>query len=386
MTAKKIIGKIHLWLGLSSGLVVFIVAVTGCIFCFEEELFNIFHRKLVYCEMPANNTTVLPVSALKDAAEKALGEKINALNIYSEKNRAAEFEVFRYDEKEAAKGIWATAGEYWKRVYVNPYNGQVNGIIDLKYEFFLTVRAIHQHLYLNSGIGSIIVGTSTIIFIVLLISGMVLWWPRNKAAAKQRFAFRWKSSTQWKRKNYDLHNILGFYMLLFGLFIALTGIVWSFDWWEKIVYRMIDGKVIEFELPQNPHPVVVTSASADIIEKVTAEMKHKRPQYHRIYLSGNEENNTLTAAVEFKDNKLWTPYDYHQYELSTGKEFGQLLHKDKTTGQKWRNSNYDLHTGKSLGYAGMIIAFFTSFIIASLPVTGFYIWWGRRKKIMPVKK
>jgi uncharacterized iron-regulated membrane protein len=58
--------------------------------------------------------------------------------------------------------------------------------------------------------GTYVVGIPVIIFLIMLITGIVLWWPKNKAARKQRFRFQWKDTTQWKRKNYDLHNILGF--------------------------------------------------------------------------------------------------------------------------------------------------------------------------------
>lgn len=388
MTLKKVIGKIHLWLGLSSGLVVFIVAITGCIFAFEEELFNVLHRKLVYVEPPVADTVKpLQVSVLQDIAHKALGggDTVTLINIYPERDKAWEFDVFKYDAAKSARSFWDHAGLYWKKVYMDPYTGKVNGVKDMQYEFFVTVRSIHQNLFISHAIGSFIVGTSTIIFVVLLISGLFLWWPRNKAAARQRIAFRWKSTTTWKRKNYDLHNIIGFYILFFGLFIGLTGIVWSFDWWEKTVYRMLDGKVVKFKLPQNPHPSPAKYEATAILDVVAEKIRKENPSYYRIFLSKNIATNTLSAGANFKDHSLWTAYNYYVYELSTGNGFGNLLQKDKTPGQKWRNSNYDLHTGKTLGYAGMTLAFCTSLIIASLPITGFYIWWGRRKKKTRVK-
>jgi uncharacterized iron-regulated membrane protein len=42
--------------------------------------------------------------------------------------------------------------------------------------------------------------------------------------------------------------------------------------------------------------------------------------------------------------------------------------------------NYDIHTGAIIGLPGKILAFFASLIVASLPITGFYIWWGRKQK------
>jgi uncharacterized iron-regulated membrane protein len=42
--------------------------------------------------------------------------------------------------------------------------------------------------------------------------------------------------------------------------------------------------------------------------------------------------------------------------------------------------NYDIHTGAILGLPGKFLAFFASLICASLPVTGVYVWWGRKNK------
>ncbi len=75
--------------------------------------------------------------------------------------------------------------------------------------FFDFVLAGHRWLWLPSyEVGHTIVNYATLIFIISLITGLVLWWPKNKAAAKQRFRFKWKPGTKWRRKNYDVHNVL----------------------------------------------------------------------------------------------------------------------------------------------------------------------------------
>lgn len=377
MTFKKVARVIHLWLGLASGLVVFIVSITGCIFAFEEELFHLFHRRLVYAGAPAH-AAVLPASLLKARAQEALGsaDTINAVNVFGDPGMAYEFNVFQ-GSHQADDGLFEHPGLNWKRVYVNQYTGEVNGVFDMEWEFFITVRAIHQNLLLDPQIGSPIVGSATIIFMVLLLSGLVLWWPQNKAAARQRFRFKWKETTRWKRRNYDLHNIPGFYVLVVGLFLGLTGIVWSFQWWENTVYRMLDGQVVQFKLARNPNPGGAHHAT--LLDRKLEALRSVYPDYKRIYLSEISSTNTLLAAVNRPGKDLWTHYDYHQYDLTTGREYDRLLHNSKTRGQKWRNSNYDLHTGKTLGLPGMILAFAASLVCASLPVTGTIIWWGRKK-------
>ncbi|QPH39962.1 PepSY-associated TM helix domain-containing protein [Pedobacter endophyticus] len=381
MTVKKAIGKIHLWLGLASGLVVFIVSITGCIFVFEKELFAVFNRELVDVHLPKNAKT-LSLTALQKTAQQALGvaDTVTRVTMYGQPERAWEFDAFNVDKKKASRGFWAATGVRWKRAFVNPYTGKVNGVIDLRYDFFTTIRAIHQHLYLNARIGSLIVGSATLIFVVMLLSGLFLWWPKNRAAAKQRFSLKWKATTRWKRKNYDLHNVLGFYILVFGLFIALTGMVWSFTWWENTVYKMFDGRINKVELLPNPNQPPIKHQQANVLDLAAQKLTTQNPSYHSIFLSINKSANMLVTVANFKDNSLWSGYNYYLFDLTTGKQYADLLQKNKTIGQKWRNSNYDLHTGKTLGYAGMTMAFCVSFICASLPVTGFYIWWGRKRK------
>ncbi len=86
-------------------------------------------------------------------------------------------------------------------------------------DFFRVVIDGHFYLWLPPKVGQPIVASATLIFVVLLITGVILWWPKNKAARKQRFKV--KFNAKWRRTNYDLHNVLGFYMSWVIIFIAL---------------------------------------------------------------------------------------------------------------------------------------------------------------------
>ena len=78
--------------------------------------------------------------------------------------------------------------------------------------------------------------TATLVFLVMLISGLILWWPKNKKATKQRFSIKWNA--RWRRKNYDLHNVLGFYATWIAIILAVTGLVWGFEWFAQGYYRL----------------------------------------------------------------------------------------------------------------------------------------------------
>ncbi|MFB9079605.1 PepSY-associated TM helix domain-containing protein [Flavobacterium procerum] len=378
MTFKKLILKIHLWLGLASGLIVIILGITGCLYVFEEELRPVVHD-YYYADEIKNEK--LPISRLIQIA-KETNQKTNpkqslsGCKIINSDDRTVMIWFFEELDKDA---FW-----YWNRyqstyLYLNPYSGKVQQQEEYNFEFFVFVRMMHQTLCLNSNIGDPIVGTATIIFIISLITGLVLWWPKNKQAAKQRFWFRWKDTTQWKRKNYDLHNILGFYSMLFALIIALTGLVWAFESYDKGVQWIFNGgKTFERPEPLVSDTTKYTKNTAT--DKIFASIKKSYPDAKSYFMFLPKENDSLrtfNTFIRFENRFDDTAEEFDQY---TGKKLKTTTYQDKNNGEKFRFINYDLHVGSILGFPGKVLAFFASLICASLPITGFYIWWGRNNK------
>src|SRR5690606_5921797 len=89
---------------------------------------------------------------------------------------------------------------------------------------------------LDISIGRPIVGVATIIFLILSITGIVLWFPNKKLKKlkwknlKPGFKIAWRA--KWKRINHDLHVTLGFYTAVFLIIMSLTGLFWSFEWYK----------------------------------------------------------------------------------------------------------------------------------------------------------
>ncbi len=374
MKLKKGIGKIHLWLGLSSGLVVFILGFTGCILAFEPELKDLFYKDRIFTERRPGEP-MAPVSRLLASAAQALGKDYqpDAIRFY-EPGRNVQVGVYQTDE-----GGWNMFSHIkaYKTVYVNPYTARVVYVEDTKYEFFYLVFSLHYDLLL-ADTGQKIVGWATVIFIVMLFTGLVLWWPKNKAAARQRFAFKWKATTKWKRKNYDLHNILGFYAMLLALIIALTGLVWAFTWFDNSVQWLVNGGKPTPAWPSFRSDSTATPRAA-VYDSILAHMKQQAPQEKTYYISvpAKASESIYGYAQSLNKNYKWTGFYYDQ---QTGKNLWLNRYKDRLPGDQLRNMNYDIHTGLILGWPGRILAFCASFIAAGLPITGFYIWWGRKKK------
>lgn len=367
MTFKKVTRKIHLWLGLSSGLVVFIVAITGCLYAFQEEIQNITQP---YRFVKHQESVVLPPSKLKAIAENELpGKHIHAI-LYAKPGHSAQVIFYNLDP------------EYYYLVYLNPFTGEVLKVKDAQAGFFPFVLDGHFYLWLPHEIGQPVVATATLVFLVMIISGLVLWWPKNKKAAKQRFSIKWNA--RWRRKNYDLHNVLGFYTAWISIILAVTGLVWGFQWFAQRYYTVVGGeKSLAYSEPVSDTTFQTTS-TIPAIDRIYLKMRAENPTAQ--ILEVHVPTTTLSpieVSINPDDETYWqTDYRYFdQYslqELPVDHIYGKS--EDATVADNMMRMNYDIHTGAVIGLPGKILAFFASLIVASLPVTGFYIWWGRRRK------
>ena len=372
---KYWIGQIHLWLGLASGLVVFIVSITGCLFVFQKEISDQVFKKTFFVE--AQTTVTVPVSTLLQKAQLAMGQsKINNITIYKASDRAWEFMAYKSNSKAIT---YFGAMESYRSVFMNPYTGEVTGFRNYKTDFFFIVKSLHWSLLLNTKYGQPIVGWSTVIFLVLLITGFLLWWRKrwNKPNRRKSFSIRWKA--KFKILNYDLHNVLGFYSLLLALVIGLTGIMWSFEWFQSLVYATAAGTT------KTPPYVTMSSDTSAVAAKDPYNIAYHAtlqlvPAVQRINISPAWGNKGALFVFAYHGKETY----YNNTSLQFDQYTGKLLYREdavtKNKGQRLVDMNYDIHIGAIGGLTGKIIAFIICLICTSLPVTGFYVWWNKRRK------
>lgn len=367
---KKIINKIHLILGLIIGLVIIIVALTGCIYAFQVEIQNMTQP---YRFVDEQSSSFLPPTQLKEIAQQQLPEKKIHRIVYGKKTQAAGAVFYGSDP------------EYFYVAYMNPYTGAVLKVKDMNSDFFRFILDGHYYLWLPPAVGQPTVAIATLIFVVMIITGIVLWWPKNKSAAKQRFSVKWNA--KWRRKNYDLHNVFGFYSSWILIFIAITGLVWGFEWFANSLYWVTSGGKAKVEWsPTTSDTTAVASkkylSPVDYIWEKTvlsnssaASIEVDLPDNKQaaIGITTNEDADTYWKA----DNRFYDQYSLK--EIPVKHAYGRF-DSNLSTADKIMRMNYDIHVGAIWGLPGKFLAFFASLICASLPITGFMIWWGRRYK------
>lgn len=373
---KKTFLLIHKWLGLVSGLVVFIVSITGCINVFSDELKEFFYRDRLFTEKVEGKP--LPFSFVLKQARHALGPeyRISRCEIYPGAGRTW---VFRASSTNAnAFGHW-NYYKYYFRVYVNPYNGKVVYVEDARNEFFQLVLSMHMHLLLGAKASGVITGVSTLCFFVLLLSGLVLWWPKSWKRKLVRRALLLKRGVGKKRLNYDIHNVGGFYILIPALLISLTGLVFAFDWADQSVQYIANGgrKEHKREIPvSSPNESYHFPAVDRAIQNLLAV--HSSADVFSIRF---REKNTapLDVQVRIAENRTHE-FKWYYFDRNTGELLLKYGNEDLKGGEKLRSMNYDLHTGAFAGIPTKVLAFLVSLVCASLPVTGFIIWYNKGAK------
>lgn len=362
---KKIAAFLHLWLGLASGIVIFIVCITAAIWAFSPEIENLTQP---YRHVAEENKPYLLPSQLQAVAAKQLpGKPVRSIS---------------YEDKDKAVIAYFYDSGYYNAVYLNPYTGAALKTKDEENTFFSVVITGHYTLWLGE-VGGQIVKWATLIFGIGLVTGIVLWWPKNKAARKQRFKVKWDASP--KRLNYDLHNVFGFYAAWIAIFATITGLVWTFESISDAEYWLASGgkTAPKYEEALSKTAAKKTLAFNAVDSVYTRSLQLYKNKITRVNVSLPDSDSAAIGVSVFPTQGVYyngDHYHYDQYTLAEIPVASYGRYANANGGEKLSRMNYDIHLGSIIGLPGRVAMFLAVLIGASLPVTGFYIWWGRKKK------
>jgi len=378
-TFKKVNNWLHLWLGLISGIIVFIVCITGCIWVFNEEITALLEPET---RIEKQHRPVLKPSELSSIAQRIHPDKKVSYAMYQQ-GRTINLNL-RGAKEEGRRGGGTT-------LKINPYTGEVvSQQIHKKGEtdFFRFILNGHRFLWLPFEIGRPIVNYGTLIFVVLLITGLIWWYPKkwNKTAKEKSFKIKWGAS--FKRVNLDLHNVLGFYSLLFLLAISLTGMVYGIKWYSEGLYWVTSGgqTLAPYERLQSDslqaNKYYTPEQAMDIAWERVIRKHPKAGGFYYSFADTARAKATIDITIypntgQFYNNKGYT-FDQHTLKQLERKDVYATDYEEASFGTKLRKMNYDIHVGSILGFPGKVLAFLATLIGASLPVTGFLVWWGRK--------
>lgn len=377
---KKIFRKIHLWLSVPFGLIISIICFSGASLVFEDEITDLLYSDIYHTDNAGKST--IELDKLLYNVSKTLPDSvyITSVNIYSENDRS--YQVMLSKPRRTS-------------LYIDQYTGDIKGK-SKRPAFFLAMFKLHRWLLGSANhengfsLGKTIVGISTLLFVFVLISGIVLWWPKTK----KMFIHSLKISfVNVKKLFHSLHIAGGFYTMFFLLAMSLTGLTWSFGWYRDVFYKLLGADVRQGEdnrskgnqrrskdrgenMDNKPNYIYWS----DVYEKI----KHQNPDFDRITISESSAN------VYFKHFGNQFASDKYKFDDKDGSIKSVALYRDAERSAKIRGWIYSVHVGNWGGYLSRFVWFFVAIIGGMLPLTGYYIWIRRimksKSKIVVTKK
>ena len=399
---KKIFRKIHLWLSVPFGLIITLVCFSGAMLVFENEVNEWFRRDLYYVETVKGSP--LPMDKLLEKVATTLPDSVavTGVSISSDPGRA--YQVSLSKPRRAS-------------LYVDQYTGEVKGKSE-RSGFFMFMFRMHRWLLDsmnpgNEGIfwGKMIVGVSTLLLVFVLISGIVIWWPRTRKALKN--SLKITATKGWRRFWYDLHVAGGMYALIFLLAMALTGLTWSFPWYRTAFYKVFgvevqqraaqgheqksdaqkrDTKLVAHRekkregnevrkgersgRPENNHSDMYSVTSPFVYwQEIYDKLRRQNPEYKQISISSG------TASVSFNRFGNQRASDRYSFNTDNGEFTETSLYQHQDKSGKIRGWIYSVHVGNWGGMFTRILTFIAALLGTALPLTGYYLWIKRLIKV-----
>ncbi len=373
MQIKKAVRILHLGLGLVTGLILSVVGVTGSLYVFEPELTAFFDRELYHLQ--GDQVIFSDDIAIAEYIEAETNQSIQSIQWPKRGRETYGFKLFQ--------------DENW--YYLDQSTGVITkGGVALGNSFFGFILDLHTTLTLGE-IGRMITGVASILFaLMILTTGLYLWYPNNKGRRKSSFKIKWDANP--KRLNYDLHNITGFYFFIPLFLVGITGAAFYFDdeiQWAVDKFTFSEPAVesvwkVKSESPESGFRGDFMSTKNALIEM----NKYYPNMYKRNLWMTDQADGKLSFAYQHRtdiysgpDNRIFLAVNPYTGEILSENNPAKLP-RGSALMAEWQ---LPVHFGEFGGMTTRIIWFIAGLLPAILTYTGFKIWLGKNKKKKPQK-
>jgi uncharacterized iron-regulated membrane protein len=362
--------------GTLAGIFIFIMCVTGALLSFEKNILELAERGQRVVEIPAENAPKLSINEMiAKVLEAKPGAKPSNLTLQNDKNQAALVALGR-------DGL----------VYVNPYTGAVTGEGAKNWRaFFRTTTDLHRWLALSGDsrqIGKSVNDAANLLFLFLAISGVYIWFPRQWTRRHFGAVLWFRQTNSGKARDFNWHNVIGFWTSLVLIILTLTGVIISYQWAGNLVYTLTGNEAPApqqpgppgggnrpadqpFALPENLHDSVRTAENHTPWKSMSLRLPVAKDQAVFTIEEGIYWNifarSALTVDAKTAQVAKWEPYG------------------EQNAGRQLRSWARFTHTGETGGFVGQLIGFIACLGGAVLVWTGISLalrrlaaWRGRR--------
>ena len=336
--------QIHLWLGLSLGALLLLVALTGAVLVWRPPLESRLDPHLF---VVAPEGTRLPADELVQRARIAHpGFEVESLRYFGDPTAA--FQVYFSDHN---------------YLHLNPYSGAVLGLRPRYGGGFGWVEGLHKFLHIFQPTGETIMGSNALIFGVIVFTGLILAWPATWRALRALLRLnRRLSGRPWQL---NLHKTVGIYAALVLLASATSGLPISFDWAKNVLYPLTGSQQID--PPLVPHPSPAFAGYAVMAAQLDQTVPHAGEHYIGAPKNGIVPTYAIPANAPHPNAR-----SYLWLSSANGAVLKSSPYAAAGTGFRLYFWLLSFHTGKVGGWPVRLILFFGSLALAVLICTGSY--------------
>ena len=307
---KKTFFQIHWFLGITAGLILSLMGVTGAIYSYEQQILEWINQDSYVVQAQAQ-PKLTPVQLYQHFSTQDPDIKINSITIAKDPTASSTVNIAKEGERRGYN------------MMVNSYTAQV--LPEIKGRgFFQFVQQLHRTLTFGP-VGKQITGACTLMLIFFVLSGLYLRWPKKHSLRQWLFV---KPKLKGRNFIWDLHAVVGTWVVVFYLILACTGLYWSYDWWRSGMFKVMG---VEPPKPQ------MQEGNRERTGSPRNQEQNGRPQSANDKAQTMQQNHRQTGVARSGDRLLdreqpaLSPIQTQQALDQTWTEFNQKIGRDYST-------------------------------------------------------
>jgi uncharacterized iron-regulated membrane protein len=368
--ARKIIDyrmfwRWHFYAGLVCLPFIIILSITGPIYLFKPQIEALIDAR--YDHLAFSGAPQSAEAMVKAAVDAVPGSRFKAIEVRPDTHDAARITVMKGDEK--------------IRLYVHPHNLKILKQVSENARFMEVVKNIHGELFAGR-FGQVIVELAACWAIVMILTGLYLWWPREIKGIAGLLYPRLDMGKRifWR----DIHAVTGIYISALALFLLLTGLPWTFVWGNafKSVRAMANPAPISQSWSQGRADEKKTlktegTASADLSRlDALLDMSRALDLPAPVTLAAPTKSATLWKLQSDTGNRpqrVTLMIDPVMLEVISREDFRNKKPLDQVVGY-----GIAAHEGQLFGWFNQALGLLTALGLMTLCVSAVVMWWQRR--------
>lgn len=356
---RRLILTTHLYLGLTAGLVLVVIGLTGSIIAFEADIPRWLHRDLFY--VTPESHALSEDALVRIVEERFAPARVTAVQIPRRSNLAHVVQL--------SGGL---------SVFVNPYNGATLGSVQGRFRSARMLGYIHQiHLRLVpvpsavprlAASGKFVVSTAGALLGVLVPTGLILFWRTRRIRVK------WNAS--WSRIGFDLHHVLGVCLAPLLFASAVTGVLIGFDFGERAILALTGSE--RQAPPPAPHSTPSAGRRPATIDRA---LEIARQTLREATITGyalpRQTGDVFVVSMRVPGETSEVVHSSVAVDPYSGQVLQIRDFRVDSPGFFWVRFNRSLHTGDIFGAPSRILVALTSLLLVVMVATGIGIWWRK---------